>query len=182
MDTLDLGNTGQNPEVWEKAIAKLRSRLMPPAGAPQPAQADVDHVVDYLEASVDCGRQGLACRSRADPATQPRRVRRFREGPRRSGRGSEADSAHRDRSRRLQQYRWRAGDFASFMEQYLSAARRVAQRAIGDPVPKMAKVFYRGGGGGGGQAGPGLPQSGHPQGRVPTRDARWRELYACLPG
>jgi hypothetical protein len=45
----------------------------------------------------------------------------------------------------------------SFMEQYLSAARRVAQRAVGEPVPKMASVFYGGGGGGGGQAGPGSP-------------------------
>src|SRR5665213_560915 len=53
MDSLDLSHVGQNPEVWEKAIAKLRSRLMPPAGAPQPAQADVDAVVNYLETSVD---------------------------------------------------------------------------------------------------------------------------------
>ena len=53
MDTLDLNHVGQNPEVWEKAIAKLGSRLMPPAGAPQPAQADVDAVVDYLQVSVD---------------------------------------------------------------------------------------------------------------------------------
>src|SRR5580698_5748754 len=53
MDTLDLNHAGQDPEVWEKAIAKLRSRLMPPAGAAQPPQADVDTVVDNLEASVD---------------------------------------------------------------------------------------------------------------------------------
>ena len=45
----------------------------------------------------------------------------------------------------------------SFMEQYLSAARRVAQRAVGEPIPKTASVFYGGGGGGGGQAGPGSP-------------------------
>src|SRR5580704_7330808 len=32
MDTMDLSHVGQNPEVWEKAIAKLSSRLMPPAG------------------------------------------------------------------------------------------------------------------------------------------------------
>ncbi len=37
MDSMDLNHVGQSPEVWEKAIAKLRSRLMPPAGAPQPA-------------------------------------------------------------------------------------------------------------------------------------------------
>src|SRR5579863_9815099 len=41
MDTMDLSHVGQNPEVWEKAIAKLGSRLMPPAGQPQPTQADV---------------------------------------------------------------------------------------------------------------------------------------------
>ncbi len=53
MDTMDLNHAGQNPEVWEKAIAKLRSRLMPPAGAPQPSQPDVDSVVNYLETTVD---------------------------------------------------------------------------------------------------------------------------------
>ncbi len=52
----------------------------------------------------------------------------------------------------------------SFMEQYLSAARKVAQRAIGEPVPKMESVFYRGGGGGGGQAGPGVGQNTHRDG------------------
>ncbi len=52
----------------------------------------------------------------------------------------------------------------SFMEQYLSAARKVAQRAIGDPIPRMASVFYRGGGGGGGQAGPGVGQNTHRDG------------------
>lgn len=53
MDTLDLGKAGQDPEVWEKAIGKLRGRLMPPAGAAQPSQADIDAVVGYLEASID---------------------------------------------------------------------------------------------------------------------------------
>ena len=57
----------------------------------------------------------------------------------------------------------------TFMEQYLSAARHVAQLAVGQPVPKMESVFYGGGGGGGGQAGPGSPtqrihQDGFPSG------------------
>jgi hypothetical protein len=45
----------------------------------------------------------------------------------------------------------------TFMEQYLSAARHVAQLAVGEPLPKRATVFFGGGGGGGGQAGPGSP-------------------------
>src|SRR5689334_24589989 len=31
MDTLDLSHAGDDAEVWEKAITKLRGRLMPPA-------------------------------------------------------------------------------------------------------------------------------------------------------
>src|SRR5437868_3528187 len=38
MDSLDLSHTEQDPEVWEKAITKLRGRLMPPAGEKQPVQ------------------------------------------------------------------------------------------------------------------------------------------------
>ncbi len=53
LDTLDLSHAGQDPEVWEKAINKLRGRLMPPAGQKQPGQADIDAFVSYLEASVD---------------------------------------------------------------------------------------------------------------------------------
>ncbi len=52
-DTVDVGHPGADPEVWEKAITKLRGRLMPPAGEKQPGQADIDAFVGYLETSVD---------------------------------------------------------------------------------------------------------------------------------
>lgn len=157
MDTLDLNHTGQNPEVWEKAIAKLRSRLMPPAGVPQPAQADVDAVVDYLETSVDAAVQGnqvghvpIQRLSRAEFAATVKDLVGVDVDPKQIlPTEIEVDGFSNI-----------AGALAispSFMEQYLSAARRVAQRAIGEPVPKMENVFYRGGGGGGGQAGPGSP-------------------------
>ena len=32
LDSLDLTKVGQNAEVWEKVILKLRAGLMPPAG------------------------------------------------------------------------------------------------------------------------------------------------------
>ncbi len=157
MDTLDLNHTGQSPEVWEKAIAKLRSRLMPPAGVPQPAQADVDTVVDYLEASIDTATQGhsvghvpIQRLSRAEFAASVKDLVGVDVDPKQIlPTEIEVDGFSNI-----------AGALVispSFMEQYLSAARRVAQRAIGEPVPKMENVFYRGGGGGGGQAGPGSP-------------------------
>ena len=51
--SLHLADVGADQEIWEAAIGKLRGRLMPPAGAPQPAQAEVDALIDYLEAAVD---------------------------------------------------------------------------------------------------------------------------------
>ena len=41
MDTLDLDHAGNDPQVWEKAIGKLRGRLMPPAGQDQPGQGQL---------------------------------------------------------------------------------------------------------------------------------------------
>ena len=38
-DTVDVGHVGEDPQVWEKTITKLRGRLMPPAGQNQPGQA-----------------------------------------------------------------------------------------------------------------------------------------------
>src|SRR4029453_9167088 len=40
-------------EVWEKAIRKLRTGAMPPAGMPRPDQATLDGFVTYLETSID---------------------------------------------------------------------------------------------------------------------------------
>jgi len=41
-DTVDVGHVGEDPQVWEKTITKLRGRLMPPAGQNQPGQSEVD--------------------------------------------------------------------------------------------------------------------------------------------
>src|SRR3970040_1807059 len=39
---LDLQAAGANAEIWEKAVRKLRGRLMPPPGSPQPSQTEID--------------------------------------------------------------------------------------------------------------------------------------------
>src|SRR5690606_31351799 len=52
-DLMDTSHVDNDPEVWEVAINKLRGRLMPPAGAPQPGQDEVDFLVEYLEESID---------------------------------------------------------------------------------------------------------------------------------
>ena len=57
MDTMDLGHAGEDPQVWEEAVTKLRGRLMPPAGEKQPTQPAVDAFVNYLETSLDASAE-----------------------------------------------------------------------------------------------------------------------------
>jgi hypothetical protein len=157
MDTLDLSQAGQDAEVWEKAINKLRGRLMPPAGEKQPGQADVDAFIGYLETSVDAaatdrrvGHVPIQRLNRTEFAASVKQLVGVALDPKQVL-PTEIEVEGFDNIAGA------LGISPSFMEQYLSAARHIAQRAVGEPIPKMASVFSGGGGGGGGQAGPGSP-------------------------
>ena len=60
LDTLPLDAIGQHPDVWEKAVRKLRGRLMPPPGSRQPAQGDIDAFVSWMESQLDTAAAGPA--------------------------------------------------------------------------------------------------------------------------
>jgi mono/diheme cytochrome c family protein len=163
MDSLDLSHTDQDPEVWEKAITKLRGRLMPPAGKKQPDQAEIDAVIHYLETSLDAAAKDQAAAKNERVGYVP--IQRLNR--------TEFTASVKDlvgvqvdpkqilptviEVEGFSNIAGALGISPSFMEQYLSAARHVAQRAVGEPIPKTASVFYGGGGGGGGQAGLGSP-------------------------
>ena len=46
-------SVGQNPKLFEKAVMKLRGRVMPPPGARQPDGKTVDSLVAWMEDSLD---------------------------------------------------------------------------------------------------------------------------------
>ena len=52
-DTLSPDKPQADAEVWEKAIRKLRGRLMPPPGEPQPSQQHIDSFVHWMEQQLD---------------------------------------------------------------------------------------------------------------------------------
>jgi len=52
-DLMDMNQLTRDHETWEMAINKLRGRLMPPTGAMQPSQVEVDTLVSSLETSID---------------------------------------------------------------------------------------------------------------------------------
>ena len=53
LDKLDVGKVGENAPAWEKVVRKLRTRAMPPAGAPRPDNAFYDSFATYLETELD---------------------------------------------------------------------------------------------------------------------------------
>jgi len=53
LDTLSLDAVGKDAQIWEKAVRKLRGRLMPPPGAKQPDQNEVERLIGYLETKLD---------------------------------------------------------------------------------------------------------------------------------
>src|SRR5436853_3785016 len=57
LDRLDRQPTGQSAgddaQVWEKALRKLRGHQMPPPGSPQPPQKDVEAFVAWMENALD---------------------------------------------------------------------------------------------------------------------------------
>src|SRR6266446_4980498 len=53
LEKLDLTTAGDQPELWEKVIRKLRAGVMPPPGVRRPAVHDYEGLRDWLEAEID---------------------------------------------------------------------------------------------------------------------------------
>ena len=53
LDTMDLGGIPAQAPVWEKVVRKLRSRTMPPPGAPRPDAATYNGFASWLETQLD---------------------------------------------------------------------------------------------------------------------------------
>ena len=120
---------------------------MPPAGAKQPGQADIDSFVGYLETSVDAaekdrhvGHVPIQRLNRTEFAASVKGLVGVEINPRQVLPTEIEVEGFSNIAGAL-------GISPSFMEQYLSAARRVARRAVGEPVPKLANTFYPSDGG-----------------------------------
>jgi mono/diheme cytochrome c family protein len=57
-DAMDFAAAPDDARIWEKALRKLRGHLMPPPGAPQPPQKDIDSFVSWMENTLDSQAKG----------------------------------------------------------------------------------------------------------------------------
>src|SRR6267154_2141279 len=108
-----------HPEIFEKAIRKLRGRQMPPPGNLQPTQKEVDELIGWLESTLDeSSKTHLA--GRVPDQYLP------------------ADIA-------VEGFTNVAAALTvspAFLEQYVNAARIVSRMAVGKPAAEVVKASF----------------------------------------
>src|SRR6476620_10106434 len=53
LEKSDMTKVGQNAELWEKVVRKLRAGMMPPSGAPRPDPTRNEALIASLESALD---------------------------------------------------------------------------------------------------------------------------------
>jgi hypothetical protein len=142
LDRLDLQAVWDDAATWEKALRKLRGHLMPPPGLPQPPQQTVDEFVGWMENALDTHTKGPAV-----GRVQIQRLNRTEYAAAIKalvGVDIKAEEIlPQDIS--IQGFDNIAAALTvspAFLQQYVTAARKIAALAVGDPKPPVANTKY----------------------------------------
>ena len=132
-DTLPPDTVHADAQIWEEAVRKLRGRLMPPPGEPQPDQKTLDSFVSWMEGELDAaaaGPSGSGLRRPAPP--EPHRVRLRDQRPAGLKVDVEAACCPSDVSNEgFDNVAASLQVSPSFLDQYITAARTVSRQAVG---------------------------------------------------
>jgi Protein of unknown function (DUF1592)/Protein of unknown function (DUF1588)/Protein of unknown function (DUF1585)/Protein of unknown function (DUF1595)/Protein of unknown function (DUF1587) len=132
----------QHAAQFEAAIVKLRGRLMPPPGNPQPSKDDVEGLIATLERSIDeqAPRQvGYVAAQRLDRSEYAHAVKALLDvdiDPKEFLPAEIEIHGFTNIAAAL-------STSPSFVEQYVDAAAAVAHLAVGEPQPKVANAYFR---------------------------------------
>ena len=137
-DTLDIKHPGADAAVWEKALRKLRGRLMPPPGSPQPPQADIDAFSTWMEGALDAnpgpvtaGRVPVQRLNRTEYSASVKTLLGVDV--------NEKDILPQDiQVEGFDNIASVLTTSPAFLDQYLDAARRIAKKAVGDMAPPIS--------------------------------------------
>jgi hypothetical protein len=147
-DSLSPDTIPDDAETWEKAVRKLRGRLMPPAGNPQPDTPSLQSFVSWMEGNLDKaaashedpGRVALHRLNRKEYANAVRDLLAVEIDPAETLPPDDAKDGFDNMAEALQVS-------PSFLDQYLAAARSVAVKALGNPNARPVGTTYTSGGG-----------------------------------
>jgi len=141
LEALDVTQPGLDPAIWEKVVRKLRSRMMPPAGAPRPDDAGYDALVGHLEAALD---QAYAAKPNPGRVDTFRRLTRVEyQNAVRDILGVNVDVTSLlpkdDASHGFDNVS--SGELSpTLLERYLAAAQKVSRAALGGQLPSPANL------------------------------------------
>ena len=144
LDTADVAHAGNDPELWEKVVRKLRGGMMPPPGVRRPDQPSVDALVARLEHALDDaaaahpnpGRVALHRLNRAEYAAAIDDLLAVKvDAAALLPKDDEADGF--DNVANVLTVS------PSFLEQYIAAARAVTNLALGPATPRATSATYR---------------------------------------
>jgi mono/diheme cytochrome c family protein len=138
LEGLDLQVAADNAQVWEKVLRKLRGRLMPPPGSPQPQQTDIDSFSAWMENNLDTHAKGQTAGyvpierlSRTEYASSVKALLGVDV--------NEKDILPQDvQVEGFDNIASVLTTSPAFLDQYLDAARRVAKKAVGDMAPPIS--------------------------------------------
>lgn len=144
LENSDPTNPTANPALWEKVIQKLRAGVMPPAGAPTPPQPDTAALISTLETQLDHaaaqkpnpGRFILHRLNRTEYANAIRDLLALDIDP-------ATLLPPDDESYGFDNIADVLGLSPALLEQYVSASRKIASLALGDPTITPSIETYR---------------------------------------
>jgi hypothetical protein len=138
---LDLDEVPQHAEQFEAAIVKLRGRLMPPPGNPQPSEDQLDGLIASLEKTIDehAPRQvGYVAAQRLNRTEYAVAVKALLD--------VDIDpEEYLPTEIEIHGFTNIAAALSTspaFVDQYVNAASVVAHLAVGEPKPKVATAYF----------------------------------------
>lgn len=142
-ETMDHGDVHGDAETWEKVLRKLRGRMMPPPGKPQPESPQLDSFVHWLEGKIDTaaaadpnpGHVPLHRMNRREYANAIQDLIALEINPELLLPPDDVSDGFDNVANVLQVS-------PSFIDQYLAAARLVAVEAIGNPSARPGSQAY----------------------------------------
>lgn len=142
-DTLSAEEIPQHAEVMEHAVRKLRGRLMPPPGKPQPDLKSLRTFVSWMEGNLDTaakqnpnpGRVGLHRLNRKEYANAVQDLLDLKIDPVALLPRDDTEDGFDNVAAALQVS-------PSFLDQYLAAARTVAIQALGNRSARPSGAMY----------------------------------------
>src|SRR6266852_1042129 len=142
LDELSAEAVPAHPEIFEKAVRKLRGRQMPPPGNLQPSQKEIDALIGWLESTLDesskahlAGRVPVERLNRTEYANAVKDLLAVEINP----------NQHLPADIAVEGFNNIAAALTvspSFLEQYLNAALVVARMAVGKPVADLVKASF----------------------------------------